>query len=77
MNLILNTLMPWSLFAISVSPLVNAFLNKDEQTVSTLTFYKIYRLFYSFLTYIHDCLTLDYFYELCQNKKEVNHEFVI
>ena len=38
--------MPWSLFAISVSPLVNAFLNKDEQTVSTLTFYKIYRLFY-------------------------------
>ena len=56
-NLILNMLMNWGLFAISVSPFVNAFLNKDEQSVSTLTFYKIYCLFYSLLTYVYDCLT--------------------
>lgn len=49
--------MNWGLFAILVSPFVNIFLNKDEQSVSTLTFYKIYCLFYSLLTYVYDCLT--------------------
>ena len=56
-NLIFNTLMDWGPFAISVPPFVNGFLNKDEQPVSTLIFYKIYCLFYSHLTYVYGCLT--------------------